>query len=196
MSVIRPKRKIFITNSMDVLLTIILFYNFSNWVKYDSLPTQLLGLFACLFALNDWMIVRETYEIYGTAMFIIDVLVCFCFANFPGSLVSHNGPWGYDPRFWLFVAIIEALYGTWDIFVSQISPIEKRQRTLSIWSKLSFVSVAMAVITFVTHIIFSQNMLFGRIMEGMTALFISGMIVVWNLERYKLAREANLPFIT
>lgn len=191
-------RKLYITNSIDFLVTLLLFYNFANWFKYDSVTTKILGLFACIFTLNDWMIVREAYEFYTTRMFVLDIFSSFCFANLPNALMSNNTIYGYDSSFFLFIAGIELMYGIWDISISQISPIEKRQQSLNKWALCSFISVFLSLVTFYIqkYLPIEKFFIVGKMMGIGSTIFIFAMLVVWNIERYILSKKANLPFIT
>ena len=114
-----------IVRSIEFLLLITVAYNFAAWGSYKSLPAKGLGLFACVYVLNNWITTCSSFSIYKTRMFFTDIIVIFLSINLPNSLINHVQPWGYNPQFWVLMGFMELVNIDWDCQILKDTPTEE-----------------------------------------------------------------------
>lgn len=190
---IRPQR-LTITLFIDILLTLALFYNFSQWGGYQTLSAKIVGVFACIYVLNDWMTTRATFAVYSPRIFFTDIITIFLFSNLPNALNDKSSIWGYSPAFWLAVGLVEFNYAFWDKVIKEASPSEEAQKNLTLWTYLSFLSTTTALIVFLYQT-FGTDLTLGHILSAIPTIYITGMTIKWNVDRYQRAKKEGTSFL-
>jgi len=193
----RPKiqsRQLITTVSIDILLTIVLFDNFSQWGTYQTLSAKIVGVFACIYVLNDWMTTRSSFAVYSPRIFFTDIITIFLFANFPNALSDSSNLWGYSPFFWLAVALVEFSYAFWDMVIKEASPTKEGQKNMIIWVYLTFLSTMLALGTFIYQV-FGTSLIIGHAASAIVIIYLGGMTIKWNWERYQRSKAEGTPFL-
>ena len=203
---ILPSRRPMIVISIDILLTIILFHNFSQWGTYQTLPAKLMGIFICIYIMNDWMTTRSSFDLYSPHLLIADMVVIFIFANIPHLLKEPHQMWGYSPFFWFAVGLVEFLYAFWDIVVKRVAPSEKVQKNLTFWAYLSFLSTVLCWGVFFYQMACEKNwnhlqqwiggdfVFYGHIASAIPVIYLLSLTIKWNWDRYQASKKEGSSF--
>jgi len=203
-AVSQPKRPTIVT-SIDILLTIVLFYNFSQWGTYQTIPAKLMGIFVCICIMNGWMTTRSSFDVYSPVLFVLDIMVIFIFANFPHLLNNSVLTWGYSTFFWFAVGLGEFLYIFWDIAINRFTPSEEAHKNLTFWAYLSLLSTVLCWGVFFYQIACEKNwwdlqqqisnyVLYGHIGSAIPAAYILWMTIKWNWNRYQTSKQKGISF--
>lgn len=190
---ITPPRLV-ITTFVDILVTLALFYNFSQWGSYPTLQAKLLGVFACIYVLNDWMTTRASFVVYSVRVFVADILVIFIISNIPNALNSPNSIWGYSPFFWLAIGSVEFIYAFWDNVIKTLTPSKDAKKTLTAWTYLSFLSTALCVGVFIYQMV-GKSILIGHLISLIPVSYLTIITVKWNWDRYTRAKAEGTSFL-
>lgn len=132
---------------------------------------------------------------YSGDVFALDMLVVVVLNGLPYSLSlgthSHDHAVGL---FWLLVSTCEFLYTGWDLALRRAAPEGNARRWLTRWSAASI--FAMTVYA-VTGAMYRLDLASAQrsYLSLFCAVFGSGMLVVWNLSRYRRNLKEGLRFL-
>jgi len=185
-----------IVTSVNILLILVMFYNFISWGEYGTRPSKLLGIFACIYMLNDWITTRSTYNIYSSRFFFQDIITIFLFAQFPTALKDISYECGYSPYFWLLIGLTESVYVIWASTISKKSPSEKAQKSMVIWTILSSVTASSSFALTYFLLIFKDLAYLGHFLSGCLVVYILIMTIKWNHDRFVRSKKEETPFIS
>lgn len=182
-----------ITESINLLLVLALFYNFAKWPSYGQLSAKIFGIFACAYVLNNWLSTRSTFNIYSLSIFYNDIVGIFLIVYLPFSLSVNDEIWGYSPTFWLAIGLIEFLNVFWNLHLHRKSNVDEAKRFLTGWVWMSFIAGLLSLILFL-YLSLGENILLGHAVAGiLTAIFIV-MTVAWNVKRYNFLKNTGTSF--
>lgn len=129
-----PTRQRLLTSLADMLYVPMLFYVLTQWEKIKTVPARLLwfGLFVLI--KNELMSVRDSYRVYSVGLYLLDfgsLLTCLFAVD---ALTRDIKPFRYDPEFWYFLAVLWALYATWDIMMFYKEEAPSYRKQLKVWT--------------------------------------------------------------
>jgi len=55
--------------SIDVLSTLVVFYNFTEWGSYSTCQAKMIGLFSFLYLINGWITTWSSLPVYKAKIF-------------------------------------------------------------------------------------------------------------------------------
>lgn len=176
--------------SIEILTTLVLFHSFASWISYSGLWARSLGIFLCLYVLNDWMTTRSSHSFYSDPHFFSDVSTAFLLANTPGTLRATDPVWGYSPSFWLLVGCTELIYVGWN-FVTLAQAKHPRAKRSTQWDLVwALLSAGSCFLVYVL-MMFTSFHLIAEILAGATAFGLTLNLIKWNLQRIRRSREAG-----
>ncbi len=80
------------------------------------------------------MSVRDSYRVYSVGLYLLDfgsLLTCLFAVD---ALTRDIKPFRYDPEFWYFLAVLWALYATWDIMMFYKEEAPSYRKQLKVWT--------------------------------------------------------------
>lgn len=192
MSQIRKKETI--TRAIEILFLFALAYNFASWGSYNSLPAQLLGIFACIYTFNNWITTRSTFDIYQPLMFATDILIIFLSINLPNTLKDNIQPWNYSPRFWIFMGSMEFANVWWNLQILKATPSQSGRSAHKIWLILTIV-VTCGCFGLYFYLSFFSSFLVGQTLAAILTVSLLIMTAKWNLNRYRVAKSRGISYL-
>lgn len=138
-----------ITHSIDVLYTLLLFYEFTLPHWSQSTISYSLWLLVTLVTLVDWMSTRAVYDLYSVSFLILDLVAVFTLTHAARFATITDSQLGYDSRYWVAFSILSIVYAIWDFQVSGQQGINQRQvKSLRLWGWLMVTSAVVTLGTF------------------------------------------------
>jgi hypothetical protein len=174
--------------AVEVLTTLVLFNAFVTWTRYAGIAAHLLGLFLCLFALNEWLTTRSSHAIYTDVHLVLDVSTAFLLANAPALLLNTTGRWGYSPFFWLDLAIIEGLYAGWD--VARVRRAQKGGKSIGAGELIRAIGSSLLCGGLFLVLGMPVSLLMGHVCAGVVVALLLTNMIWWNIQRASVSKSA------
>lgn len=192
---IRLEKKKSIVTPIELLLLFVVGYNFASWGKFESLPSQLLGLFSCIYVINNWVTTRSSFDFYQMEMFFTDIIIIFLSMNIPNSLENPVKSWGYDPFFWILMGGMELVNVYWNYQLYKVSPSEKGRSGMLGWLIVTTIVMFGCFGLYFYLQYYAYSIEIGQILATILTLTLLALTVKWNLNRYKMEKSKGISFL-
>lgn len=183
--------------SIDILFTLLTFYGFIQWSEMATFSSRFLGIGTLLVIVNEVFSSRATYDFYSDPMYILDLVDVFLFVNIFHMLRTDVQGLGYDPTFWILIALVWLVYAVWDFFVIPYTQDTESRASLMRWEKFMLFAFLGTLVSYIVLVVVPSVLSDVSIVRNVNTIFtilpsclIFGIIIGWNRKKLLTIRTA------